>query len=58
MAEAKDNDHFDQNYDGINREYLMSKEENQVLLTLLHMDLEHICKKIEANLGATKSSSL
>ncbi|MBP6235922.1 MAG: hypothetical protein KA270_13255 [Saprospiraceae bacterium] len=58
MAEAKDNDHFDQDYDGINREYLMSKEENQVLLTLLHMDLEHICKKIEFNLGANKSSSL
>ena len=34
MAEAKDNDHFDQDYNGINREYLMSKEENQVLLPL------------------------
>ncbi len=57
MAEKKGNDHFDQDNDGINREYLMSKEENQVLLTLLHMDLDHICKKIEVNLGATKSSS-
>ena len=58
MAEANDNAHFDQDYDGINREYLMSKEENKVLLTLLHMDLENICKKIEVNLWATKSSSL
>jgi hypothetical protein len=58
MAEAKDNDHFDQSNDGMNREYIMSEEENLLLLTLLHMDLEHICKKIEVNLGATKSSSL
>ena len=58
MAEAKDNDHFDQCNDGMNREYIMSKEENQLLLTLLHMDLEQICKKIEVNLGATKSSSV
>ncbi len=58
MAEPKDNHHFDQGNDRMNREYIMSKEENQVLLTLLHMDLEHICKKIEVNLGASKSSSL
>lgn len=42
---------------GRNKEYLLSKEENQVLLTLLYLDLENICNKIEDNFKAANSSS-
>ena len=42
---------------GRNQEYLLSKEENQVLMTFLYLDLEQICDKIEDNFKAANSSS-
>ena len=48
---------LDDHIAGRNQEYLLSKEENQVLLTLLYLDLEQICDKIEDNFKAANSSS-
>jgi len=39
-------------------EYLMSKEENQVLFSMFYLDLEHICHKIEDNLNTSDKSSI
>ena len=48
---------LDDHVAGRNQEYLLSKEENQVLLTLLYLDLEQICDKIEDNFKAVDNST-
>jgi len=39
-------------------EYLMSKEENQVLLSMFYLDFEQISHKIEDNLSMSDKSSI
>ena len=48
---------LDDHVAGRNQEYLLSKEENHVLLTLLCLDLELICNKIEDNFKAVDNST-
>ncbi|HMR89854.1 MAG TPA: hypothetical protein PKD51_16950 [Saprospiraceae bacterium] len=47
------NDHIERR----NQEYLLSKEESQLLLNLLYLDLKQICDKIEDSFNALDSSS-
>jgi len=36
-------------------EYLLTKEENQAFLSMLYLDLEHLCHQIEDNLENDES---
>lgn len=42
---------------GQNEEYLLTKEDNQTLLSMIYMDLEQICKEIEKILLKRKQES-
>lgn len=56
MVNESEDDLNDHVNNGMNNEYLMSKEENQILWSLLYMDLDHICHKIEDNLKSYDNS--
>lgn len=58
MSTGSEDDQKEEIKKSMNLEYIMSKEENHVLLSKLYMDLEHICQKIEDNLNMSDKSSI
>jgi len=57
MSKGIENDFKDHCENGRDQDYLLTKEENLVLLGILYLDLKNICQKIDDNFNSTGGSS-